>query len=571
VNFDVPVDLGDGIRAEYTHAGHLLGSAFIRVSRRRHGQRILFGGDLGRYGRPVLPDPSDAPAAETLLLESTYGDRVHPDADDETLLADLIEGVRRRGGRLIIPSFAIGRAEEVLYWIKRLEDTGRIEPLPVYLDSPMAISGLQYYADHEAELDHDVRGRDGTTSAFNPQRFRAVATPQESIKVVASDHPAIVISASGMATGGRVLHHLASCLPNPKHTVLFVGFQAAGTRGRTLVDGAKSVKMHGTIVPVGARVTRIDSMSAHADANEIMRWLGTFKDPAAADLPGPRRAGCTGRAQGAHRILAGLGSPQSPTRRARGGQSVMSSPAAPSTDRPYRLEQIDDAAVVQLYADGFVKLSTNDRILVWHLYQAALAGRDIYYDQRYRHNLAMRDILEEIVAHDEGIPDGTRQELIRYTKLFWINTGAYNNLTARKFVLALTEEALADAAELAAANGARFRLGPGEGVRALIARYAPMFFDPAFDPMVTCKTPEDGRDILEASANNLYVDVTMADLERFAERHPLNSRVVKVDGRVIEQVYRLGGMYDAELQEVVQHLTAALPHAPPSLADALAR
>jgi dipeptidyl-peptidase III len=247
----------------------------------------------------------------------------------------------------------------------------------------------------------------------------------------------------------------------------------------------------------------------------------------------------------------------------------MSSPSALGTERPYRLEQIDDAAVVQLYADGFVKLSTNDRILVWHLYQAALAGRDIYYDQRYRHNLAMRDILEEIVAHDHGIPDDTRQELLRYTKLFWINSGAYNNLTARKFVLALSEEAFADAAELAAANGARFRLGPGEDARALIARYAPMFFDPAFDPMVTCKTPEDGRDILEASANNLYADVTMADLESFAERHPLNSRVVKVDGRVTEQVYRLGGMYDAELQEVVRHLTAALPHAPPSLADAL--
>jgi metallo-beta-lactamase family protein len=279
IDFDSPVDLGGGIYAEYTHAGHLLGSAFIRVSRNRHGPRILFGGDLGRYGRPVLPDPTDAPEAETLLLESTYGDRVHPDGDEESLLADIIEGARRRGGRLIIPSFAIGRAEEVLYWIKRLEDAGRIQPLPVYLDSPMAISALQYYADHEKELDHDVRRGDGTTGAFSPQRFRAVATPQESYKVVQSDHPAIVISASGMATGGRVLHHLASCLPDSRHTVLFVGFQAAGTRGRLLIDGAKAVKMHGTIVPVGARVTRIDSMSAHADSIETLRWLGTFKTP----------------------------------------------------------------------------------------------------------------------------------------------------------------------------------------------------------------------------------------------------------------------------------------------------
>jgi metallo-beta-lactamase family protein len=279
IDFGRPVDLGGGLQAEYTNAGHLLGSAFIRISRTRQGPRILFGGDLGRYGRPVLPDPSNAPGAETLLLESTYGDRVHPDGAEETLLADIIEGVRQQGGRLIIPSFAIGRAEEVLYWIKRLEDTGRITPLPVYLDSPMAISALQYYADHEHELDRDVRGGDGTPSAFSPKRYRAVATPKESKLVTQSDHPAIVISASGMATGGRVLHHLAACLPDPKNTVLFVGFQAAGTRGRALVDGAASIKMHGTIIPVGARVVRIDSMSAHADANEILRWLGTFDSP----------------------------------------------------------------------------------------------------------------------------------------------------------------------------------------------------------------------------------------------------------------------------------------------------
>ncbi len=247
----------------------------------------------------------------------------------------------------------------------------------------------------------------------------------------------------------------------------------------------------------------------------------------------------------------------------------MSSPAALTTDRPFRLEQIDDAAVVQLYADGFAELSKNDRILVWHLYQAALAGRDIYYDQRYRHNLAMRDILEEILTHSDGVADAIREEIIRYTKLFWINTGGYNNLTARKFVLALTESALADAAEVAAANGARFRLRPGETVRELVARYAPMFLDPSFEPMVTCKTPGEGRDILEASANNLYVSVRMSDLEGVVERYPLNSRVVKEDGRVVEQVYRLGGMYDAELREVVRHLEDALPYATPSLAAAL--
>jgi dipeptidyl-peptidase-3 len=237
--------------------------------------------------------------------------------------------------------------------------------------------------------------------------------------------------------------------------------------------------------------------------------------------------------------------------------------------RPYQLEQIDDAAVVQLYADGFAALSLDDKVLVWHLALAARAGRDIYYDQRYRHNLAMRDILEEILTHADGIPASALDELTRYTKLFWINTGPYNNLTARKFVLALTERALVEAAEIAGNNGARFRREPGEPVAAFIARYAPMFFDATFDPMVTCKTPGEGKDILRASANNLYVDVTMADLEGFEERHPLNSRVVKQNGDLVEEVYRVGGRYDPELRRIVGHLTDALPFAPASLKQAL--
>jgi metallo-beta-lactamase family protein len=279
VDFDEPVVVAPGIQAEFKHAGHLLGSAFIRVSRVGGGARILFGGDLGRYGRPVLPDPSPAPDADTLLLESTYGNRVHPDADDEALLADIIESTRSRGGRVIIPSFAIGRAEELLYWIKRLEEHRKIKPIAVYLDSPMAVDALQFYVNHELELDKDVRGGDGSARAYATKWFRAVRTARESMEVTRSDHPAIVISASGMATGGRVLHHLESCLPDGRHTVLFVGFQAEGTRGRSLVDGAKSVKIHGAMVPVAARIARIDSMSAHADQAEIVRWLHTFKRP----------------------------------------------------------------------------------------------------------------------------------------------------------------------------------------------------------------------------------------------------------------------------------------------------
>jgi metallo-beta-lactamase family protein len=277
VDFDTPLDVAPGIRAEFHHAGHLLGSAFVRISRSSGGPRILFGGDLGRYGRPVLPDPSNAPDAETLLVESTYGDRIHPDADDEALLADIIEQTRNRGGRVIIPSFAIGRAEELLYWIKRLEKHRRIKPMPVYLDSPMAVNALQFYVDHEHELDDEVQTGDGTASAYTTKWFRALTSARESMEITQSDHPAIVISASGMATGGRVLHHLAACLPDNRHTILFVGFQAEGTRGRSLVDGAKAVKIHGAMVPVAAKVVRIDSMSAHADQAEIVRWLQTFR------------------------------------------------------------------------------------------------------------------------------------------------------------------------------------------------------------------------------------------------------------------------------------------------------
>jgi metallo-beta-lactamase family protein len=276
VPFDERIEVAPGIVAEFHHAGHLLGSAFIRVSRAGGGPRILFGGDLGRFGRPVLPDPSPPPDAETLLLESTYGNRIHPDADDEALLADVIESTRERGGRVIIPSFAIGRAEELLYWIKRLERKRRIKPLPVYLDSPMAVDALQFYVDHEQELDEDVQTGDGTARAYTTRWFKAIGSARESMEITASDHPAIVISASGMATGGRVLHHLAACLPDGRHTVLFVGFQAEGTRGRALLDGTRSIKIHGGMVPVAARIVRIDSMSAHADQSEIVRWLRGF-------------------------------------------------------------------------------------------------------------------------------------------------------------------------------------------------------------------------------------------------------------------------------------------------------
>jgi dipeptidyl-peptidase-3 len=247
----------------------------------------------------------------------------------------------------------------------------------------------------------------------------------------------------------------------------------------------------------------------------------------------------------------------------------VSAPVSVQSDRPYRLEQVDDAAVVQLYADGFANLTREDKVLVWHLYQAAVAGRDIYYDQRYRHNLAMRDILEEILTHAGGVDAEAHAELMRYTKLFWINSGPYNNLTARKFVLRLSLDALIAAAQGAATKGARFALSDGDSVADLVQRFAPMFLDADFDPMVTCKTPGDGKDILAASANNLYDDVTMADLEGFVEKHPLNSRVARRDGVVVEEVYRAGGLYGAAITRIIHHLRAAAAVAPHSLASAL--
>ena len=243
-------------------------------------------------------------------------------------------------------------------------------------------------------------------------------------------------------------------------------------------------------------------------------------------------------------------------------------PAAAAA-RKYLLERVDDAAIVQLYADGFESLPLDQKILIWHLYQAALAGRDIYYDQRYAPNLAMREVLEEILTHASGIDPATLAEIQRYTKLFWLNTGPHNNLTARKFLLKCTPEAFASAARAAAGAGARFPLRGGETLDAMLARMQPLFFDPAVDPIVTSKTPGQGRDILTSSANNLYVGVTMADLENFPERYPLNSRVVNRDGRIVEEVYRIGGLYDREIREIVRHLEAAIPFATEAMAAAL--
>ena len=302
VGYERPMPVAEGIDVEFLSAGHLLGSAYARI--RVGGRTILFGGDLGRYDRPVLPDPVPVSHADYLLVESTYGDRVHEQDDNGDRLAAIIRATADRGGKLIIPSFAIGRVEELLYWIGRLEQQNRIPVLPVFLDSPMALEALARYTERLNELDpelspeardekapHDAKAHDPEDTrreraarerrvcAFCTERFRAIESSGESKQLTQSSMPAIVISSSGMATGGRVLHHLKAALPNPRNTVLLVGFQAEGTRGRQLLNGAQAVKIHGHQVPVHAHIDRVESMSAHADSTEIMRWLGGFERP----------------------------------------------------------------------------------------------------------------------------------------------------------------------------------------------------------------------------------------------------------------------------------------------------
>ena len=275
VSFRRPIEVAEGITVEFVPAGHLLGSAYV-VARLSGGKTILFGGDLGRYGRPVLPDPADPVAADVVLVESTYGDRDHSTEDDGDVIATVIRDTVARGGKVIVPAFAIGRVEELLYWIGRLERERRIPVVPVYVDSPMATDALKFYAARASELDPEIRPTGRDVRAFATARFQTVGSPQQSKALTANKRSSVVISASGMATGGRVLHHLAAALPDPRNTVLFAGYQAEGTRGRQLIEGAPEVRIHGRSIPVRASIQKVNSMSAHADRGEIVRWLGAM-------------------------------------------------------------------------------------------------------------------------------------------------------------------------------------------------------------------------------------------------------------------------------------------------------
>jgi metallo-beta-lactamase family protein len=276
---DESVEVARGIFLDFGRVGHILGAGSARLSFEVNGQKrtLVDSGDLGRYDRPILKDPEPAGSADWLLIESTYGNRSHA-KDSEIELRDLIKDTVAQRGCLIIPAFAIGRTQELIYTIRQMEDAGEIPPVPVHVDSPMGIEATEIYCRHIDEHDFDMRQlRNQESCPINSRHMVVDKTPEQSKAINSLKGPLIIISASGMATGGRVLHHLKHRLPNPDTTVLFAGYQAEGTRGRLLQDGAKDVKMLGEAIPVRAKIKVLDGFSAHADQTEILRWLRTFK------------------------------------------------------------------------------------------------------------------------------------------------------------------------------------------------------------------------------------------------------------------------------------------------------
>lgn len=264
-----PIELPGGGQLLFRRAGHILGAATAQLD--IGGERWVFSGDLGRYNDSVMHDPEPVPAADYIVVESTYGNRQHQQEDVVDALGKAIERTLKRGGTVVIPAFAVGRAQSLIYHLWQLRQAGRLKGVPVYLDSPMATSASELL--HNYPEDHKLAEADYEAAANAVTYVRDV---EESKALTANSYPKVIISASGMATGGRVLHHIAAFAPDHRNMLLFSGYQAAGTRGRKLLEGAKDVKMHGQWIPVRAEVTELPSLSAHADSDELMRWLSGF-------------------------------------------------------------------------------------------------------------------------------------------------------------------------------------------------------------------------------------------------------------------------------------------------------
>ena len=273
------IEVVPGIRASFKTAGHILGSSMVLVEiddagADRKGVRVLFSGDLGHYHQPIIRDPTSPPPCDYLLVESTYGDRLHDPEDPKIALARVINDAAQRNAPVLIPAFAVGRAQEIVYLIRELEDEQAIPVLPVSVDSPMAAAATEAYSNRTEE--HDEEYASILTQKRHPLRTHSMITTtsrEESKKLNSATGARVIISASGMMTGGRVLHHALRLVPDPEATIVFVGYQAAGTIGRRILDGEKEVKIMKQWVPVRCRVAKIGGFSAHADWKEVLHWL----------------------------------------------------------------------------------------------------------------------------------------------------------------------------------------------------------------------------------------------------------------------------------------------------------
>lgn len=279
VNTGEPLQVAPGIRASFRIAGHILGSSLVLLELEHatgdgKGLRVLFSGDLGHYDQPIIRDPVAPPACDYLLVESTYGDRLHDPEDPKVALARIINDAAERQAPVLIPAFAVGRTQEIVYLIRELEDENAIPVLPVTVDSPMAAATTTVYSNRKEE--HDEEYASILTQKKHPLRTRSMSTAssrQESKRLNDAKGARVIVSASGMMTGGRVLHHALRMVPDPEATIVFVGYQAAGTTGRRILDGEPEVKILGQRVPVRCRTAKIGGFSAHADWKEVLRWL----------------------------------------------------------------------------------------------------------------------------------------------------------------------------------------------------------------------------------------------------------------------------------------------------------
>ena len=283
VTYGEEVRIASGVQAVFSEAGHVFGSSFINVNFQQNGdsRNVLFSGDMGREDRPILRDPESATEADYILVESTYGDRVHGRAEDiKPAIADVINSTKAAGGNIIVPSFALERSQELLYYINELLVEDAIPHVMVFLDSPMASAITKVFRKHPELFDHDMRRfirKNGCPFDFEGLKFTDRTAESKAINHIKGT--VMVIAGSGMCTGGRVKHHLVNNITRPESTIMFVGYQAVGTLGRRIVDGDTEVRVLGTNYPVKARIAQIPGFSAHADKEELLEWLGSLKRP----------------------------------------------------------------------------------------------------------------------------------------------------------------------------------------------------------------------------------------------------------------------------------------------------